>query len=134
VHISVKSTLRMDPWKRKVEGLPANIQEALQETGDEIVDDIRANWSGQYPPASAPGQAPAKRSGDLDASIDAQPLSSASSGTVFQVTISVKSPGSTYAGYLEYGTGKMAARPFIRPAVARARGTLRAKLKVALDK
>lgn len=131
MRIQVRSTLRMDPWKRTVDGLPGNIQQALLDTGDEIVKDIRANWSGTYPPASAPGQAPAKRSGDLDLSIEAQPASSASSSTVFQVTVVAKAQ---HGKFLEYGTSKMAARPFMRPAVLRNKGTLRDKLKIVFDK
>lgn len=60
--------------------------------------------------ASAPGEAPATDTGLL-----------ASSGYQKQVGPLLREVGFTadYAPYLEFGTGRIAPRPFLRPAVAR---------------
>ena len=62
--------------------------------------------------ASAPGETPARDSGDLVNSI--RVLTPAPETA--QVVIGVE-----YAGYLEYGTRHMEPRPFVVPAVERAR-------------
>ena len=59
--------------------------------------------------ASAPGEPPAIRSGELLRSIG-QPAFPAPN--VGQLRI-----GAPYAGFLERGTARVAARPFVRPAV-----------------
>jgi hypothetical protein len=56
---------------------------------------------------SAPGQAPAIDTGVLDRSID---------GYQFKPTEAVLVVNTRYAEYLEYGTARMAARPFAIPA------------------
>jgi hypothetical protein len=58
--------------------------------------------------ASAAGEPPARRSGALEKSIRAS-FPDALTG---QITISAR-----YARFLEEGTGRMAARPFIQPAI-----------------
>lgn len=62
--------------------------------------------------ASAPGEPPASRTGNLLNSFQIQVTETAT-----MVTVSV---GNTarYANFLEFGTRKMAARPFMRPAYA----------------
>lgn len=61
--------------------------------------------------ASAPGEAPASDTGALVRSIrvDHQPGTGRASVVV----------AADYAGYLEFGTRKMAPRPFIRPSIAK---------------
>jgi len=73
-----------------------------------LADAMRAEVQEPYPPASAPGEFPHKRTGGLLANIV--------SGIV--------GPGHAMAGcdtplalWLEFGTSRMEARPFIRPAV-----------------
>lgn len=63
--------------------------------------------------ASAPGEAPATDTGNLVRSIrvDHQPASGRASVVV----------GAEYGAELEFGTRKMAPRPFLRPAVANVR-------------
>lgn len=45
----------------------------------------------------------------------------------------VASRGVKYAGYVEYGTSKMAARPFMRPAIATTREAIRRMFKLKVD-
>lgn len=73
----------------------------------------KLNRDGRTP--SLPGQPPAERSGDLatksiGTSVDPITLT-ASIGTI------AGSPGSIYGKMLEFGTSRMAERPFLRPAV-----------------
>jgi hypothetical protein len=60
--------------------------------------------------ASAPGEAPAVDTGNLKCSIDTEMTSK---------TTAVVAVGAEYGAHLEYGTRKMAMRPYLRPAVER---------------
>jgi hypothetical protein len=62
--------------------------------------------------ASAPGESPARRSGDLERSISDPQVREISGGVVGEIKITAP-----HAKYLERGTPRMASRPFIRPAV-----------------
>lgn len=99
-----------------------------QAAAEDIVKDIRASWSRRAP--SAAGQPPAMVSGTLDASVVAAPQQSISSGKT-QTAIVVYAE---YASFLEYGTSKMAARPFVRPAMKRAEKTFFRRMKLILSK
>lgn len=68
--------------------------------------------------ASGPGEAPAPDTGNLMANIQTSVDAANLTGTV--------NFGTEYAPYLEYGTMKMAPRPFARPAVQNKTGAIRA--------
>lgn len=74
--------------------------------------------------ASAPGQAPASDTGRLANSITFERVSdlTASVGSVL-----------AYATYLEYGTSRIAPRPFFRPAVERIRDKFNRRLEAAIS-
>lgn len=74
--------------------------------------------------ASAPGQPPMSDTGRLASSIEFDQIG--------PLTATVGSR-LAYAVYLEYGTRKMAARPFFRPAVERMRGEFVARLEAAIS-
>lgn len=74
--------------------------------------------------ASAPGQSPASDSGTLKKSIYSE--------KVRDLTYVVGSR-IVYALHLEYGTRKMAARPFFRPSVEAVKGQLRPRLEAVID-
>ncbi len=67
---------------------------------------------GQLYRASAPGEAPARRTGSLRMHWNGQVRSESSSGGGVAVIAELESQES-YAGILENGTSKMAARPFV---------------------
>lgn len=76
---------------------------ALEIAGRTLVRAIQVKINKSYPPASKPGNPPARRTGRLHSSI----------GFVvngLSVIVSAKVP---YAAFLEDGTGRMAARPFM---------------------
>ena len=62
--------------------------------------------------ASAPGEPPARRTGNLRMHWNGQVKSEGSSGGGVSIIAELESQES-YAGYLENGTSKMAARPFV---------------------
>ena len=66
--------------------------------------------------ASAPGEPPAVDSGTLINSISTLP-----GGTEFEAVVTV---GAEYGAYLEFGTQRMDARPYVRPALEKARRAL----------
>lgn len=74
--------------------------------------------------ASAPGEAPANDSGDLISSAIAK-----SSGVTGTVTF-----GEDYASALEYGTFRMAPRPYLGPAVRNNEGYFVERLEKGLEK
>lgn len=97
---------------RLLKRIPENAAQITAAKAEDVVKDIRANWSSHAP--SGPGKPPAVVSGQLDASID---VKKANNGRRIDATILIQA---TYASFLEYGTKNMAARPFVRPAMKRA--------------
>ena len=73
--------------------------------------------------ASAPGEAPASDTGRLAGSIDAVKLTP----LTWEVGTLLK-----YGEWLEYGTQKIAERPWLRPAVDRGRAEFFSRLRAAL--
>lgn len=107
---------------------------ALELRGDVVKSIQRGPKSGtvyqKYNPrrmhqASSPGQAPASDTGRLANSITFDQMG--------DLTASVGS-ALAYATYLEYGTSRMAARPFFRPAVERMRPKFQQRLEAALGR
>lgn len=76
-----------------------------QEIAHTVAGIIAANWSGHSPAAA--GDPPAVVTGQLAASVEVQPAEGGYS-------VGSHLP---YAAELEYGTSRMAARPWLRPAV-----------------
>lgn len=76
--------------------------------------------------ASAPGEPPATDTGELIASGRA---GAELNGDVVQGVVEYRAP---YAVHLEYGTRKMAARPFLNPAIERNRARIAELLRQAL--
>jgi HK97 gp10 family phage protein len=76
---------------------------------------------GTRPPhqASAPGEPPAPDTGQLRASYGHNVERELNGATV------AIGSGSAYAAYLEFGTSKVAARPHLRPVIARNHGDIR---------
>src|SRR5689334_22411662 len=87
---------------------PARIEKALGETAEGGANYIVKHFSTHVP--SSPGNPPAVRTGQLRDSI--------TYGRVAALLWAVYAGDSKayYAPFLEYGTRKMAARPFMRPA------------------
>lgn len=50
-------------------------------------------------------------------------------GSKFQGRVYIDDPGAAYAGYLEYGTPNMQARPFMRPAINLTQDAIKQMLK-----
>jgi len=76
--------------------------------------------------ASAPGEPPANDTGRLASSL----RSEVSAGALTASLIA----GTSYAAHLEYGTTKMAARPFMRPAAEKVAPQGEKLIRDALDK
>ena len=87
--------------------------ELLKQTGDQLVRDLRAVVDVPYPPASAPGRPPHKRSGRLRAMLGARVV-----GDKAFVGSSARRGSAPYPKFLEEGTSNMAPRPYLRPVVA----------------
>jgi hypothetical protein len=75
----------------------------LNRSGVEVVDKVREAISKPYPPASSPGNPPHRRTGALWRSIFATEGND-------RVTVAASEP---HGEYLQRGTRRMAARPFL---------------------
>jgi HK97 gp10 family phage protein len=100
-----------------------NAERIVDEAGDDVAADIRRSWSTSSP--SSPGSPPAVVTGELDRSVVAIPEHSMSTGRKRNYIRAM----AKHASHLEYGTRKMAARPFMRPAMHRARKKYRGRFK-----
>lgn len=88
-------------------------QRAADDFGNEVQDDVQNALSIAYPPASAPGEKPHKRTGKLRSltlSLPARNYTISSD----KLTVEIVS-GAEYAEFLENGTSRMKARPFMGP-------------------
>ncbi len=101
-----------------IRSVEADVTAFLHDEGEQAVAELREQLSEPYPPASDPGDPPHRRSGQLASSI------------VYSLTGTTLRIGSTdpKAQYLEYGTERMAARPFLRPANERLLADLAVRL------
>jgi HK97 gp10 family phage protein len=90
--------------------LPMIADELVMAMGEAVISEISAGWSAESP--SSPGEAPAVMTGELVGSIQFVMTGSGQA----QVGSSAE-----HAAPLEFGTGTMAARPFLRPAIERVR-------------
>lgn len=82
------------------------VEDALDELTDKTLDYGRRLLSIPFPPASSPGEAPHRRSGQLQRSGGVMPAEKLHRELRFTAE---------WAIYLELGTSKMAPRPFMRP-------------------
>lgn len=106
-----------DRLKRMAQRTPRQVAAALYEAGQLIeLDAERSITAGSVSGAnhvpSAPGQPPNADTRFLDSNIETE------IGGPGLVTVTSKAP---YSAALEYGTSRMAARPFMRPATERNR-------------
>ncbi len=96
-------------WKqdRIVVRVRAVMLRRAQFAAETLEREVRARVGDPYPPASAPGQPPHRRTGALQRSIQGfvKPLA-----MKIRVGLSIAAP---YAKFLQRGTTRMAARPFL---------------------
>lgn len=95
--------------------IDAGLAAAASEAGGALADHVRMkisrpNPSGAAP--SAPGEPPARVSGEL---LDSVAYEIMETGRGLSVTVGA---AASYALSLEYGTRRMAQRPFLRPSLA----------------
>lgn len=109
-----------DRLKRMVQRTPQQVARALYQAGQLIEIDMEqsitaGSISGAGHIPSLPGQPPNNDTGGLVRSIETK------IGGPGIVVVEAGGPSAPYAVPLEYGTSKMAARPFARPATERNR-------------
>lgn len=109
-----------DRLKRMAQRTPRQVAQALYSAGQLIeLDAERSITAGSVSGAghvpSLPGQPPNNDTGGLVRSIETR-----LNGTDL-VTVTAGGPSAPYAVYMEYGTGTISPRPFMRPAVERNR-------------
>ena len=83
------------------------LSKRIDQVGRYIRDKIKQDIDIPYPPPSAPGEPPHKRTGYLQRNIRFR-------RDAFTKDLQILSQAD-YSSYLEHGTKKMAARPFMHP-------------------
>ena len=121
----------LDAMRRRLTDLPVKARNAtagaLKDVAEGVAADVRATLvettqAGDGP--SRPGTPPADRSGALAASVS---VDSDRDGPRSDVTVAAP-----FAIFLEYGTVRMMARPFLRPLALRAESSAKTLLAAAL--
>jgi HK97 gp10 family phage protein len=102
------------------------VDDALEKMGTDAEGLIRASLMIPYPPPSAPGSPPHRRTGKLSGSYKHE-VSGGGGTHVLKV-----GSGVFYAPYLEFGTRYMAPRPHLKPGFTVATVNLRAKIVRAI--
>jgi HK97 gp10 family phage protein len=110
--IKIKTRRQYGSLDSVVKNMRSNSSKATYEFARAVAAGARARIQNAYPPASLPGNPPHQRSGELLRSIRREKVGEAE----HQVVV-----GAEHGAYVEYGTRKMAARPFFRPAVEEAK-------------
>lgn len=106
VHVNKRLLVRT---RADLEEQAGKLVRAIAEHGKE---DIKANYTTDHVP-SAPGEPPAVRTGALRRSTVTETQNALRTG-IAKILI-----GEYYAEFLEFGTERIAPRPFVRPAVER---------------
>lgn len=120
-----------------VRRLPGAAREIVEETIDEIDETVKRGMAasaggrtyvrgGRTHVASAPGDMPAIDTTKLIGSLQKRIISGKAHGFYFT--------DNAYAVYLEYGTSKMAARPFMHPAADSAKRSFMRKFRRLEDR
>lgn len=92
---------------------------AMDATADLSVTTIKAEIGIQYPPASTPGNPPHRRTGNLQNGV--QQITMENENSVTSHIGSARVEGNPRVpSYLEFGTKRMAARPYMSPEFATA--------------
>lgn len=144
IRVEVKTVVQMDRMVAYTKKVRRQSENAVRMTGLWLQGDIvraletpgqgrryRRYPGGPFYRASAPGAPPARRTGALANSIGfkynglvGRFMAGGPSGVVYS--------SSKYAPHLEYGTVRMAPRPFMRPAAKRAQRILEAAMRDAV--
>lgn len=107
----VKVTTDDTIWEKLMAWAKRVSRNGVQAAAEGMRDHMWEIEGGFYPPASNPGDPPNIRTGKLHVSMQANRLADN------QWEVVAGGGGAFYARYLEYGTGKMAARPFFTPSL-----------------
>lgn len=124
--IRVRTTVSTKGFDKLLQEVPVRVEAATKAVAQEIIDDVRQHWSAVSP--SSPGSPPAVVSGKLDNSGRARFVK----GGLLAEYRAVFEAG--HAKFLEHGTRNMAERPFLKPALVRARRRLRKHYAVVFER
>ena len=100
----------------------------LEQSGQEIADAVRDELDVSYPPASEPGHPPHRRTGRLQEGVS-YIVRQEGSKTFLEVA-----NDTPYAGYLEFGTDRIAPRPALEPMKDKFAPVIADRLETSLNK
>jgi hypothetical protein len=122
--VNVRTILDTSGFDAAMKYVPANVTRATEAVAQAIIDDVNDHWSGFYPPASAPGTPPAIRSSSLK---DSARKRLVKSGLLNEYRVIWEA---FHAMFLEKGTRRMSERPYLQPAIVRARTWFKSKYEM----
>lgn len=94
--------------------LKAAILNTVEEIGGRAEDSLAVRLNEAFPPSSSPGESPHRRTGNLRAGA-AHHAEATYSGAMVTVFITRAGDDPLIPVYLEFGTDRLAERPFMRP-------------------
>jgi hypothetical protein len=122
--VTVRTKLDTSGLDKALKYVPVNVTRATEAVAQAIIDDVNDHWSGYYPPASAPGSPAAIRSESLK---DSARKRLVTSGLLNEYRVIWEI---LYALFVELGTQRMAARPYLQSAIVRARAWFKKKYEM----
>ena len=111
-------------------GIDARTDTAVRANAQELVDYIRNHWSASSP--SSPGNYPAVVTALLDQSFIITNVSAGLTSGYEVSNSAMNDLGKRYAMFLEFGTIKMSARPFLAPSMQALLPNFRTRMKAVL--
>lgn len=116
--------------KREAEArVTAGARRGVEKASQMLVRDVRQALNREWPPASLPGEYPRKRTGNLRKEIEYWMDTESRAAAWVGATVDAQ-----YWSDLEYGTKRMAARPFLRPRAYENRDRIRQIIQSEIDK
>lgn len=110
---STRVVIEFNNFSKIAKRMPKAAMEIVDDTLDSLDETVKQGMAASSPPPSSPGAMPAIDTGELIGSLKKEREPGKYLGTYYTET--------EYADYLEYGTSKMLARPFMTPAAERER-------------
>lgn len=125
MNVRITPKVNAEGFERVLKRTPERLDQATADTSDAFIEDVQDHWSAVSP--SSAGEPPAKVSGTLDLSLKKE--KEAGTGGL---RVAYRIVMADHGAFLEKGTDRMSARPFLQPAIIRQRRAVKDKFKMVI--